>query len=84
MKIDVVQRIARKKDFWDLHELLSKYSINDMITLHQKRFEWTHDEVTIRKNFVDFTAADVDLDPICLKNKEWVFIKEDIKEAAIG
>src|SRR5690606_40006898 len=42
MKIDVVQRMARKKDFWDLHELLSKYSINDMISLHQKRFEWTH------------------------------------------
>jgi len=82
MKIDVVQRIARKKDFWDLHELLGKYSINDMITLHQKRFEWTHDEVLIQKNFINFTVADDDLDPICLKNKEWAFIKDDIIEAA--
>ncbi len=82
MKIDVVQRIARKKDFWDLHELLSKYSINNMITLHRKRFEWTHDKALIRKNFIDFTIADDDLDPICLKNKQWAFIKEDIIDAA--
>lgn len=81
MKVDVVQRIARKKDFWDLHELLGKYSINDMIALHQKRFEWTHDEALIQKNFIYFTAADDDLDPICLKNKEWAFIKDDIIEA---
>lgn len=81
MKVDVVQRIARKKDFWDLHELLCKYSINDMIALHQKRFEWTHDEALIQKNFIDFTAADDDLDPICLKNKEWAFIKDDFIEA---
>jgi predicted nucleotidyltransferase component of viral defense system len=84
MKVDVVQRIARKKDFWDLHELLARYSVNEMIALHKKRFEWTHDEVLIRKNFIDFTIADDDLDPICLKNKEWVFIKEDIVEVVIG
>jgi predicted nucleotidyltransferase component of viral defense system len=82
MKIDVVQRIARKKDFWDLHELLAKYTISDMIALHQKRCEWTHDQAIIQKNFTDFTNADDDFDPICLKNKEWVFIKEDITDAA--
>jgi hypothetical protein len=31
MKIDIVQRKARKKDFWDLDELLEKYSIEQMI-----------------------------------------------------
>ncbi|UZJ63260.1 nucleotidyl transferase AbiEii/AbiGii toxin family protein [Sphingobacterium sp. KU25419] len=25
MKIDVVQRTGRKKDFWDIHALLSQY-----------------------------------------------------------
>jgi len=35
----------------------------------------------LRKNFTDFTIADNDFAPICLKNKEWVFIKEDIEEA---
>ena len=83
MKIDVVQRGGRKKDFWDLHELLNQYTVNDMIDLHRQRFEWTHDEALIQNNLTAFSEADNDLDPICLKNKEWVFIKEDI-EAAVA
>jgi predicted nucleotidyltransferase component of viral defense system len=81
MKVDVVQRIGRKKDFWDLHELLNKYSINEMVNLHRQRFLWTHDEPTIMKNFTNFKNADDDFDPICLNGKEWAFIKEDIEEA---
>ena len=81
MKVDVIQRGGRKKDFWDLHEALNQYSVNEMIALHKQRFEWTHDEALIRKNFTDFTIADNDFDPICLKAKEWMFIKEDIGEA---
>lgn len=84
MKIDVVQRSGRKKDFWDLHELLNRYTINEMISFHKHRFEWTHNEPLIRNNFTDFSEADFDLDPICLKNKEWIFIKEDIEAAMSG
>ncbi len=43
MKIDVIQRGGRKKDFWDLHEVLANHNINTMIDLHRQRFEWTHD-----------------------------------------
>jgi len=83
MKVDVIQRCGRKKDFWDLHEAFNQYNFNQMIALHKQRFEWTHDEKLIRKNFTDFTIAEDDFDPICLKNKEWLFIKEDIEGAAI-
>lgn len=81
MKVDVVQRGGRKKDFWDLHEALGQYSIRDMIALHKQRFKWTHDEITIRRNFTDFTTADDDFDPICLRGKQWVFVKEDMEDA---
>ena len=80
MKVDVVQRGGRKKDFWDLHELFENYQVNNMISLHFRRFEWTHDESVIRKKFVDFSKADNDPDPICLRGKHWEFIKEDIEE----
>jgi len=83
MKIDVVQRGGRKKDFWDLHELLKRYSIAQMIALHQMRFEWTHDEDLIYRNLTDFNQANDDFDPLCLKNKEWEFIKEDIELAVL-
>lgn len=81
MKIDVVQRGGRKKDFWDLHETLHTHSINDMIALHKLRSEYNHDEPLIHNNLTDFTRADDDLDPICLRGKEWAFIKDDLAEA---
>lgn len=81
MKMDVVQRGGRKKDFWDIHELLHRYSIAEMIGLHLKRYEYAHDKELIFKNLTDFSQADDDFEPICLRGKYWEFIKEDIIEA---
>ena len=53
MKIDVVQRGGRKKDFWDIHALLGQYNIPEMIELHQQRYEWTHERTTILNNFLE-------------------------------
>jgi predicted nucleotidyltransferase len=77
MKVDIIQRKGRKKDFWDLHELMKSYSIDQMISLHAARFEYTHDEPLIRTNFTDFSHADTFTDPICLRGKRWGFIKQD-------
>lgn len=81
MKVDIVQRTGRKKDFWDLHELLLRYNVNEMISLHRRRFEWTHDEALICRNFTMFSEADFEPDPLCLRDKYWEFIKEDLQEA---
>lgn len=81
MKVDVILRGGRKKDFWDLHDLLPKYDIKKMLSLHKQRSEYTHDEEKILQNFIDFTSADDDFDPVCLKGKYWEFIKEDIQAA---
>ena len=75
MKIDIVQRKARKKDFWDLDELLNSYSIEQMIALHKQRCPYNHDEKLISENFLDFERADKDFTPICLKGKHWELIK---------
>ncbi|MFC5683685.1 nucleotidyl transferase AbiEii/AbiGii toxin family protein [Flavobacterium sp. MAHUQ-51] len=80
MKVDVIQRGGRKKDFWDLHDLLDKYSINQMIALHEQRYPYTHDKDLIIQNFTSFNQADEDLNPICLKGKYWEFIKDDFEE----
>lgn len=81
MKIDVVSRGARKKDFWDLHELLEHYSIDQMLKLHEERYPYGHNEKEILANFSNFEQADTDFDPICLKGKYWEVIKLDILEA---
>jgi len=82
MKVDVVSRSesGRKKDFWDLHKLLNTYSISEMLEFHKQRNEYTHERDQIILNFTNFSAADKDIDPICLKNKEWELIKLDFVE----
>ncbi len=81
MKLDVVQRGGRKKDFWDLHLLLSDNTISSMLSLHEKRYPYTHNKRLILKNFTNFALADDDFDPLCLLGNQWEFIKEDIIEA---
>ena len=79
MKLEVIQNEGRKKDFWDIHELLSSYRIDDMLKLHEKRYPYGHNRELLLDNFTNFERADDDFDPICLKGKIWAFIKEDIQ-----
>ena len=81
MKIDVVQRGGRKKDFWDIHELLEVLTVNQLIVLHSRKYPYHHDENLILENLKNFSKADNEPDPICLKGKYWELVKLDIVEA---
>jgi predicted nucleotidyltransferase component of viral defense system len=48
MKVNVIGRRGRKKDFWDIHELLDHYSIDQMLALHGERYPHEHDEQVLR------------------------------------
>jgi len=78
MKIEVVQHGGRKKDFWDLHELLEKYTVDQMIALHEERYPYGHDADMILKNFTNFEKADGGFNPDCLRGKHWEVIKAEI------
>lgn len=80
MKIDVVQRGGRKKDFWDLHALLDEYTITQMMEMHEERYPYSHDRGMIESNLIDFTIANKEPDPVCLIGKQWEIIKLDIVE----
>ncbi len=77
MKVDVISRGGRKKDFWDLHALMDKFSFYDMLNLHQKRYPYSHEIEKIKSSFLDFEYANEDFEPICLKQKYWELIKLD-------
>ncbi|MDO8951759.1 MAG: nucleotidyl transferase AbiEii/AbiGii toxin family protein, partial [Draconibacterium sp.] len=74
MKLDVIARGGRKKDFWDIHELLETFSLEQMLNFHEVRYPWSHIKEEILKKLVVFEQADSDFDPICLKNKYWELI----------
>ncbi len=82
MKLDVVQRGGRKKDFWDLHEVKEEYPIDAMLALHEERYPYSHDRELIKNNFGVFEEADKDFDPMCLRQKQWEVIKLDMLDFA--
>lgn len=59
MKLDVVQRGGRKKDFWDLHELFLHYNIGKMLELHKARYPYNHDEKLILQNLINFDIENI-------------------------
>lgn len=78
MKLDVVQRCGRKKDFWDIDQLRLDFTIQKMFDLHEKRYPYTHDRELLKENFTDFIQADEDFEPLCLRGRHWELIKLDI------
>lgn len=80
MKIDVVSRAGRKKDFWDLHELSETIPFGKMLDLHRQRYPYTDDREAIIAKLTDFSYADRDFDPQCFRGKYWELIKLDIVE----
>jgi len=80
MKIDVISRGGRKKDFWDLHEVHGEITVQQMLDLHERRYPYNHDPALILEKLTDFHMADKDFDPICLRGKHWEIIKLDMIE----
>jgi len=82
MKLDVIAKGGRKKDFWDIHELMEDYTFKQMLSLHKKRYPFSHNQKLIKNNFISFKNADEDFNPICLKGKHWEIIKLDMIDFA--
>ena len=80
MKLDVVLRNGRKKDFWDLHYYLDKVNLDEMISFYEKRYPYNDEIQNIQKQLVNFELADADFDPLCLFDKSWELIKLDFVE----
>ena len=78
MKLDVVARGGRKKDFWDLHELSEEYSVAEMLNLYEKRYPYGFSREDVLQGFSYFDKADAEPDPLCLLQKEWDIIKSDL------
>lgn len=80
MKLDVILRGGRKKDFWDLHYFIGKVELKQMINLFKKRYPYNEDFTEIRKQLMNFENAENDLEPICLLGKHWEIIKLDFHQ----
>ena len=78
MKLDVISRGGRKKDFWDLSELLDLFSMGELLSFYREKYPYYDDDLVI-KGLTDFSNADVMPDPICFKGKHWEVIRQEMR-----
>ena len=74
MKLSAIANRGAKKDFFDIYELLKKYSLSDMFKLFSKKYpEIAH--FHILKSLAYFDDAETEFDPISLNNTTWKQVK---------
>jgi predicted nucleotidyltransferase component of viral defense system len=80
MKMQAITTGKRKKDFWDIHELLEHFSLNELIEFGLRRNPFTLTEELILSSLNRLTDLTQDSVIHCLKGKYWEFICEDIQD----
>lgn len=80
MKLGIISTAGRKKDFWDIHEMLEMYELKVLLGWFGERYPYLEAKDVI-KGLTTYTRADDEVDPVCFKGKFWDLIKIDISEA---
>jgi len=79
MKFEVIGQGGRKKDFWDVHELLETYSLDEMLNFYIKRNPYGHSKEELLVKIIDFSVAEYEFTPNCYNDKDWEIIKLDLE-----
>ncbi|WP_308199198.1 nucleotidyl transferase AbiEii/AbiGii toxin family protein [Chitinophaga sedimenti] len=69
MKLDAISRGGRKKDFWDLSDILEMFDINELLAIYRRKYPWFEISDVIN-GLSDFRIADEMPDPICFKKRD--------------
>ena len=80
MKFEVIANGGRKKDFWDIHELLDVFTLEDMLGFYEQRYPYGSTRQELLEACLDFSIAEDDFIPNCYRDKVWELIKIDIEE----
>jgi predicted nucleotidyltransferase component of viral defense system len=78
MKVQAILGRGRKKDFWDIAELLLHYTINDFINFHKEKYTSQNLLITVPQALTYFADAEESEDPISLKKQTWDSVKRFI------
>ena len=80
MKLNAILGRGKKKDFWDLYELLHHYSLKETIRFHETKFPEQNLLITIPQAITYFDDAEESEDPISLKGQIWETVKKFIQQ----
>jgi predicted nucleotidyltransferase component of viral defense system len=79
MKVQPILGRGKKKDFWDIAELLKHFTVSDFVTLHKEKYSTQNLLITVPQAMTYFDDADDGEDPISLKNQTWNSVKKEIQ-----
>jgi predicted nucleotidyltransferase component of viral defense system len=79
MKVQAILGRGKKKDFWDVAELLKHYSIDNFIEFHKAKYSTQNLLITVPHAITYFADADESEDPISLQNQTWGSVQDEIK-----
>ena len=85
MKMEAIVNSKRKKDFWDVHELLDSFSLTELIQYGLQRNPYTlteNDILNTLRNLTEITELSNDNFVLCLRGKYWELIVEDLRMVA--
>ena len=80
MKISAILGRGKKKDFFDLAELLQHFSLTEIIEFYFKKFPRQQLAISIPYAITYFNDADESEDPISLNNQSWDDVKKIIRK----
>ncbi len=80
MKLSAVVNRGAKKDFWDVHRLLTLISLPEMLDCFQAKFR-QHETLHVLRALTYFDDAEISPDPITILPVSWAEVKIDITKA---
>ena len=81
MKINAILGRGKKKDFFDIAELLKHFRIPEIIEFYEKKFSEQRLLISIPQAITYFEDADNSEDPVSLSNQTWEDVKSTIRKA---
>ena len=81
LKIQAILGRGRKKDFWNLYELLQHYSLKQLIYWHKQKYPSQMLAISIPNAITYFVDADNTEAPVSFKNQTWQQVKKGIQKA---
>jgi len=82
MKMAAITNNKRKKDFWDIHELLEYFTLEEMLQYGLQRSHYALNTDDIINSMCNCFEISQDSVITCLKGKYWELIVEDLRMAA--
>jgi predicted nucleotidyltransferase component of viral defense system len=79
MKVNAILGRGKKKDFWDIYELLHEYTIDNLIDFYNKKFPTQQLLISIPSAMTYFQDAEETEEPVSLKGQNWKMIKNYIQ-----